>query len=275
MSADNSPSGSLTPRWLRVFVALMLALAIGSGLAQGRKKKSPPGPPSDLPGRIGWLAWQLRGLHLDESAAVTEEIQKLVVGDLEQWMADRTPSDVDVRRELERVFAKLRFPTYALPSCFAQPWKGGLLIGAGYSLGWTNYERSNVLALFDNRDGKSRLVLISHFVPGTDLHYEFLSAPGAADMRFIIYGTRLGKSHPRLSAILYSFDGQSLKSLWETHDLYDGKMQVTQDKVIIRYLKEDEFISASVRGENPPRHEVIYKITPQGLTLQTDHQIPF
>lgn len=267
-------------RSVHVLLALLALVGIlGVGLAHGKKKKSkaPPPPPKDLPGYVGYLAWQLRGVHLDDSGPLTSQIQKRVVDHLEQWLADspRQTSSVEVRRELEKVFSKLRYPTFAQPAVFAQPWKGAVLIGVGYTLGWTEYDRVNVVALFEMRGGKTRLVGLTNFAPHTDLHYEFLESGGSEAFKFFIYGTRLGKSHPRLTTILYAFDGQELKPLWETRDLYDGKMNVGQERVVIRYLKEDEYIREVAHKRKPPRHEASYKITPEGLELETDQEIPF
>ncbi len=265
--------------WVRGLVGLLLlVLTLGGGVAEGKKKKKTrtlPPPPADLPGHINYLARQLTYLPLDESDPIASQIQKLVVDHLQEWLANRTASSVEVRRELETVFAPLHYPLFAQPAVFAEPWKGAVLIGAGYTLGWTDYDRVNVVALFESRGGKTRLAGLTNFVLRTDLHYEFLPAPQSGDFRFIVYGTRPGKSQPRLTAILYAFDGQSLKSLWETHDVYDGKMEVGREKVLIRYLKEDEYIRETTHARKPPRHEAVYKVTPQGLQLETDHEIPF
>ena len=271
-------NGRLTAwRWIRALAALIACIGmLGIGVAEGKKKPKTPAPPAaDLAGQVAHLAWQLRGVHIDDSAPLTDQIQKLVVDHLQEWLANRSATSVEVRRELEAVFFKLRYPTYGQPACFAEPWKGGTLIGAGYTLGWTNFSRVNVVALFEHREGKSRLVALTPFVPFTDLHYEFLPARGSDDFWFFVYGTRPGKSQPRLSAILYDFDGQTLKPLWETHDVFDGKMDVGAEKVTIRYLKEDEYVREMAHGRKPPRHLATYKFTPQGLEIESDQEIPF
>ena len=169
----------------------------------------------------------------------------------------------------------LHYPLFGQPAAFAYRWKDSTVIGAGYTLGWTDYDRQNVLAIFDCRGGQSRLATVTNFVPHTDLHYEMLTPQGWDDLRFLTYGFRLGKSQLRLTAILYAFDGQNLMPLWETQDVYDGKLDVQNDKVIIRYLKEDEYIREVTAKHVPPRHEAIYLITPTGLQLLDDHEIPF
>ncbi len=248
----------------------------GTGTAEaGKKKNVPTGPPSDLPGHVNFLAQKLYGQPLEDAAPVTDEIRKLVLGHLEQWMANRTPSDVDVRRQLESAFSELHYPLFGKPAVFAEPWKGGMVIGAGYTLGWSDYNRVNVVALFETREGKSHLAAESSFIPRTDIHYEILPRQENDDLRFFIYGFRLGKSQLRLSAVYYAFDGQSLKSLWEIQDAYDGKMEVRGDKLIIRYLKEVEYIREVAHNRFPPRHESVYLITPTGLRLQTEREIPF
>jgi DNA-binding HxlR family transcriptional regulator len=52
-------------------------------------------------------------------------------------------------------------------------------------------------------------------------------------------------------------------------------MDVGPDKVVIRYLKEDEYVREVAHRRKPPRHEAIYKLTSQGLELEADHEIPF
>ena len=254
--------------------AVAVVFAAGAAMAQEKKTNDPP-PPSDLAEYVSNQAWKLRGEHLDESGEITGDIQKRVLDHLQEWIADRNVSSVEVRRELEAAFSKLRYPTFAWPKCFAESWKGGVVIGAGYTLGWTRNNRVNVLAIFERRDEKTRLVTVTSFVPYTDLNYEFIPARESDDFWFLVYGTRPGKSHPRLSAVLYDYDGESLKSLWETGDVYDGKMEAGEEKVTIRYLRENEFIQETSQGRNPPRHEAVYKITPQGLELERDHEIPF
>jgi len=252
---------------------LVLAYMFAGGLAEGKKKVPPP--PPGLPGHVKTLAEQLPGVMLEDAEPITGEIQKLVVDHMVEWMSPRTPTDVDVRRELESVFSLLHYPLFGQPAVFASLWKGSTVIGAGYTLGWNDFDRQNVLMIFESRDGKSRLATLTNFVPRVDLHYEFLPPQGWDDFRFFTYGFRLGKSQPRLTVILYSFDGQNLKSLWEAHDVYDGKMNVQQDRVVIRYLKEDEYIREVEAKRKPPRHEAVYRITPGGLTLEDDHEIPF
>ena len=260
------------------FSLLLLALAFSfplSALAAQGNKKTPPPPPADLPGHVNYLAQQLYGVMLEDATPVTDEIQKLVLAQLQQWMADRTPSDVEVRRELEMAFSELHYPLFGQAAAFAQPWKDQVVIGAGYTLGWSDIDRTNVIAIFSNRLGHSRLVTVTNFVPRTDLHYAFPQEPEGDALRFFVYGFRLGKSQPRLTAIFYAFDGQSLKSLWEARDLYDGKIDFGKDKVVIRYLNEDEYIHELAQRRKPPRHETVYAITPKGLEVQSEKDIPF
>jgi hypothetical protein len=259
---------------VRLLVLWLVAGLLVAGVAEAEKKPALP-PSSTLPGQINSLAKQLPGVMLEDAGPITGEIQKLVVDHMTAWMANRTPTDVEVRRELENAFSLLHYPLFGQPAVFASSWKGGTVIGAGYTLGWNDYDRENVLMIFASRDGKSRMAALTNLVPRTDLHYEILPAQGWDDLRFLTYGFQLGKSQPRLTAILYSFDGQNLKSLWETHDVYDGKMDVQKDKVVIRYLKEDEYIREVTAKRKPPRHEAVYLITPTGLQLQDEHEIPF
>lgn len=250
-----------------------MTVVLAVGIAEGKKRALPP--PTGLPAQINNLAKQLRGVMLDDAGPITSQIQKLVVDHMVEWMADRTPTDVETRRELESVFSLLHYPLVGMPAAFAQPWKGQTVIGAGYSLGWTDFDRQNVVAIFTSSGGKSHLVTITNFVPRTDLHYEILPQLSWDDFRFFVYGNRLGKSQERLSVILYSFDGQNLKPLWEKQDIYDGDMDVTKDKVTIKYLKEDEYVEAVQRHRHPPRHLATYQLTSAGVELSDDHEIPF
>ncbi|HLW78965.1 MAG TPA: hypothetical protein VKU44_05125 [Terriglobia bacterium] len=256
-----------------------LAVALGAGLAQTKERKPASPPPSDLPARVNDLARKLIGVPLDESDPITSQIEKLVVDHFQTWLEKQPPGgdlrDVPVRVELEGVFAKLHYPVYGWPAVFARPWKGGTLVGVGYTLGWSDYDRVNVMALFEARQGRIHLAAVDRFVPHTDLHYEFMSPPPSGDFWFVAYGKRLGKSQPRLTAALYSFDGQSLKSVWQVRDAYDGRISVGPNWVTIRSLREDEYIRETEAGRKPPRYESIYMATPSGLQLQSERTIPF
>ena len=154
-------------------IVSILILSFGMGMAEG-KKKVPPPPPTTLPERVNALAKELPGVMLVDADPITSQIQKLVVDHMSEWMANRTPTDVEVRRELESVFSLLHYPEVAQPATFAFPWKGQLVIGAGYTLGWTDFDRQNVVAIFTSSGGKSQLATTTNFIPRTDLHYEML-----------------------------------------------------------------------------------------------------
>ena len=258
----------------RIQLASILILFFGLGMAAGRKK-APPRPPTTLPERVNALAKQLPGVMLVDAEPITSPIQKLVVDHMSEWMANRTPTDVDVRRELESVFSLLHYPEVAQAATFAFPWKGQVVIGAGYTLGWTDFDRQNVVAVFTSSGGKSQLVTTTNFVPRTDLRYEMLPQLAWDDLRIFTYGTRQGKSQKRLSVILYSFDGQNLKPLWENLDIYDGEMDIIKDKVTIKFLKEDEYVEAVQRERKPPRHLSTYQLTATGIQFLEEHDIPF
>jgi hypothetical protein len=274
-------STEVTARWTRILISLVALVAmLAPGAALGARKKKPkPAPPpvSDLPNYVSHLAWQLRGKHLDESGEITGEIQKAVLNHMQEWLA-ADPSraeSVTARRELERIFYNLRYPTEAKPACFDEPWQGATLLGVGYTLYWTNYNRVNVLALFEKRAGKVRLAAVTDFIPMVDLAYEFHPPVGSEDFWFFARGTRPGKSQQRLSTILYAFDGERLKPLWEKRDIYDGRMDIGESKVVIRYLKEDEYVREQAHNRKPPRHEATYLITANGLELESDREVPF
>jgi hypothetical protein len=245
-----------------------------SAMAQD-KKQAPPPPPADLPGHVNYLAQQLYGVMLEDATPLTDQIQKLVLAQLQEWMMDRSPTDVEVRRDVDMAFSQLHYPLFGQAAAFARPWKDQVVIGAGYTLGWTNIDRTNVLAIFSSQQGHSHLVTATSFVPRTDLHYAFPEEPEGETFRFFVYGFRLGKSQPRLSVIFYSFDGKNLKSLWEARDLYDGKISFGKDRVVIRFLNEEEYVKETAHGRRPPRHQTVYTVTPTGLEVQSEQDIPF
>lgn len=265
----------------RILAALIVIVAmIGPGMAEAAKKKKPKpvAPPvSDLPNYVSFHAWQLRGKHPDESGEIAGKIEKAVLDHMQEWLAadPARAESVAARRELERIFFNLKYPTAAKPSCFDQPWRGSTLLGVGYTLSWTNYNRSNVLALFEKSGGKVRLAAVTHFIPMVDLRYAFHPPVGSEDFWFFAWGMRPGKSQQRLSAVLYAFNGQELKTLWETRDAYDGRMDIGEKKVILRYLREDEYVREQSHDRKPPRHEATYLITANGLELESDREIPF
>ncbi len=265
-------------------MAAAIAALIGTGMAQaGKRKGGHSAPPQELPDRISQLAAQLKGVQLVNAGDIPGQVQGLAIGALTAWMSQggfengssRYPVDVRVRMQLDQYFSRLQIPFFAVPVVFAKPWNGGELIGAGYTLGWSDFDRVNALALYDTRDGKARRVALSPFVPGAEMHFHFLPDSPSGAFRFIIYGNRLGKSQPRLSAILYSFDGVKLDSQWERQDLYDGKLEVTPGAVTLRYLIEAEYIQAVQQQQLPEWHEEIYRVTPQGLALETERRVAF
>src|SRR6266568_4198192 len=184
------------------------------------KRKKPPPPPPDVSDHVRELAQKLYGMALDDAEPITGEIEKAVLSDLNAWAANRAPTDVEMRRELERVFSKLHYPLIGDPAVLAAAWNGRTLFCAGYTLGWTDTNKVNVLAMFESAGGKTHRVTVTNFVPHTDLHFEALPAAASGDFRFITYGNRLGKSQVRLTAILYGYDGQALDKLWEVDDAY-------------------------------------------------------
>jgi hypothetical protein len=109
MDTQTSRNRFATARWIRISVVLIALVAVlGVGVVEAKKKKVKPVPPADLPGHVGYLAWQLRGVHIDDSAPVTDQIQKLVIDHLQEWLANRMATGVETRRELEAVFFSLK-----------------------------------------------------------------------------------------------------------------------------------------------------------------------
>jgi len=265
----------------RVCVLLFAAICAASSAAQ-EKKKLPP-PPTDLPGHVEYLAAQLYGVPLDESEPLTHEIEKLVLDHMGEWLTvhppdangagrgSQIPYDVRVRRELESVFGKLREPINAGAAAFTAPYQHDRLICLGYELGWSDYNAVSVTALYEGGDGPMRQVAVAHLVPATNLNYRLLDAPAAGQLWFLVYGTRQGKSHPRLSAVLYAFDGKTLQPLWKKLDVFDGKISFPAHRIVINYLNEDEFKRAVTTGGAVTRHEAAYHPGPKGLEVEYDH----
>jgi hypothetical protein len=262
-----------------IFVSLVPA----AGFAQGAKTQVAPS--SDVSIKIGALGPRLLVTPLDESDPLTSQVQELVLDDVLKWITqnppdpdphdDGTPYEVKVRKEMESDFSKLHYPVFGHPHVLSQVWKGAVMIVCGYTLGWSDYDRANVVALFVTRHGQTRMLGVDHFVQRTDLHFEIFPGPDPASFRFLAYGFRLGKSQPRLSAALYGFDGQSLKSLWQVQDVYDGKLDLDNGVLVIRYLKEQEYIRELTYNRKPPRHKATYKPSAEGLNLESDVEIPF
>jgi hypothetical protein len=259
----------------------VLMLAAVSGMARPRPGANQRS--TDLPDQINNLARQLYEVPYYSAGAIPGEIQKLVLGSLAQWLDQNGgpqakspyPLDVRVRMQLENDFSKLHYPWFASPVTFIRTWKGEQLIGAGYTLGWSDFDRVNCVALFERVAGRTSMPAVTNFVPQADLNYAFLPDTSSGDFRFMVYGYLLGKSQPRLSAILYSFDGKTLRNLWEQQDVYDGKINITAETVTLRYLVEDEYVQAVQQNQFPPGHEAIYQVTPQGLALITEKNIPY
>ncbi|TAM81623.1 MAG: hypothetical protein EPN47_12830 [Acidobacteria bacterium] len=252
---------------------LAAAIALGLGVAQARKKEPKPKP--GLPDHISSLGKKLYGLDIEDAKPITDEIQKLVVGHLNVWIASRSPNIIEVRHELEQAFSKLDYPAVGTPSIFIAPWKNVNLIGAGYTLGWSNIWRINVLVIYENQNGQTREVTTTSFVPQTDMHYAVMDTLPNSDFRFLAYGWRLGMSHARLSAVLYTFDGKTLESQWKADNLFDGKLTASNDTVVISYVDQDEYVRLTQQDQLPPRHEKTYKLTPEGLQLENARDLPY
>jgi hypothetical protein len=252
---------------------LAAAIAFGMGTAQARKKE--PAPKPGLPDHVAALGKKLYGLDIEDAKPVTDEIQQLVVGHMNSWIANRTPDLVEVRHELEQTFSKLEYPAEGTASVFIAPWKDVKLIGAGYTLGWSDIWRINVLVIYENQNGHTHEVTTTSFVPRTDIHYAILTPSGTGDFRFLAYGRRLGMSHPRLSAVLYTFDGKTLQSPWKVENLFDGNLSAHNNTVVISYVDRDEYIRETQLGHLPARHQKTYQLTPQGLQLESAHDVPY
>lgn len=282
ISTQQRKSGAERRVGVCLLCAVLFCASAGLAMASG-SARAKAAPPQDLPDHVNELVRQLYGVELYDSGDITKQVQDLVIGSLTSWMSsngfEKTdtsyPLDVRVRMQLDHAFSKLHYPFFGTPRVFVRPWNGGELIAAGYTLGWSDFERVNVLVLYFEHKGETRQVALAHFVPRTDMHYAFLPPSASGAFRFLVYGNRSGKSQPRLSAILYSFDGKTLSNLWERQDLYDGKLTVAPDEVTVRYLIESEYIQATQQGQLPPWHRAVYKVTGKGLTLLSERLVPY
>jgi hypothetical protein len=265
-------------------VVLLGSLGVSSAqLAPEKKIKLPP-PPADLPGHVNYLAKQLYGVALDDSEPLTGQIEKLVLDHMSAWLSAHPPGsgstpeaggfpyDVRVRRELEHVFGQLHYPFEARCAAFEKPFGTGELVGAGYSLGWDQFNRVSVVALFQVNGQTAQQVAVTHFAPYVDLQFQLFNPPPAAtdQVWFMAYGTRLGKSHPRLSAALYAFDGKTLQTLWQKTDLYDGRISFSGDRVTIDHLNEDEFTQAVAAHTPAVQHETVYRVGAKGFDVESE-----
>lgn len=278
-SPDRRPSVLLCGRCLILLVVVLLAV---TAIAIAKKKKQQQ--PTDLPSRIASIAQQLWGVPLDESEPLTSQVEKLVLDHMSQWFASNpppaqtppggTPYAVTVRRQIEDLFGGLHSPVYANANTFERPFGDGQLLLAGYTLGWSDFDRVNVVALYQVHGSAVQQVALTHFLPDVDLRFHIFAPPSSVTGQFwfMIYGNRMGKSAPRLSAELYAFDGRTLKSLWKIQDVYDGKFSFTPDsgRIVMSYLKEDELTQAIASNSQVIRHEAAYHVAPDGFALEYD-----
>ena len=274
---SHNRSNSKRCRQLRLLAVVAVALTVffGPAHASARRRKKRGGKPPAMSARVLQIAQQLPGATLDDAQPTARKIEHLVLADLDQWSASRTVSFVEVRSHLEQDFSLLTDPLSGSAASFEQPWHGETLIVAGYTLGWSNYDRVNVIAIYRTGKGSTRRIATINFVPRTDLRFIPLVGSSFGSLRFIAYGWRLGMSEPRLTAALYSFDGKSLRRLWERRDAFAGKISVLGEKVMIRYVDEQQFINSTSAGDAPQAHEAIYQLTRAGLKLLSIQPVRF
>jgi hypothetical protein len=266
-------------RWQRRAKNLAIALGLLTSLTGAaprlEAKKRNSRLSIGLPAQIHQLILKAYGLSIQEAKPTTDEIQNLTIRHLDRWIQNRAPNFVEARRELEREFGTLRYPFYVQCSAFEARWKSRQVIGAGYSLGWSKYDRVNVVALYEKSGNRTRRIALTHFVPRTNLNYIVVPPDSAGDFRFFIWGTRPGKAQPRLTAILYSSNRRGLKPLWEKKNLFDGKIEVQNNQVVLTYVDETSFVNAVQQNTLPHRHQAIYQLLPQGLKFESERNIPF
>lgn len=280
-SLNNKVRPVVAARYQRGLILLIIALLAAGPAALAKKKKQQP---ADLPTRVASIAQLLWGMPLDESQPLTSQVETLVLDHMNQWFTSHPPEGqpspgsgpyaVEVRREIESLFADLHSPLYANVNTFERPFGDGRLLAAGYTLGWSDFDRANVIALYEIHGATVQQAALTHFLPDVDIRFHLFDPPPAAagQFWFLAYGNRLGKSSPRLSAELYAFDGKALKSLWKIQDVYDGRFSFspTGGRVVMSYLKEDELTQAIASNQQVMRHEAAYHVAPDGLDQEYD-----
>jgi hypothetical protein len=267
---------------LRVLLLSALVLALVVARPVEARKRKPQRPRVDLPTQLENIAAQLYGKPLDESEPLTAQFEKLVLDDMSQWLVAHPageatgagyPYDVRVRHQLEDIFAKVRYPEVANAATFADSLGEHRLVGLGYQLAWSDFNAVTVVALYESGESPMRPLAITHLIPSTNVHFRpFDPPPGATgQFWFLAYGTRMGKSNPRLSAELFSLDGATLRTLWKRADMFDGKISFPGNRVVISYLNEDEFKKAVNTNSPVTRHEAAYHVGPKGFEVVYDH----
>ena len=267
--------------WLRIWFFLSLSVILGfsleSGAAQGHNV-SRPNSDSTASFIRAWVG-ALDRTDMTDALPMNYHIQELVIRYVEDYVTRKgdfqSISSVDLRRDLEiSVFGELKWPFQAMVRTFKHPWKDGYLIGVGYSLRWTDQNRFNAIGLFFIQRGKITRLGLTNFVPGANLSFEIFPPSNQDEFLFLVSGVRKGKSHPRLSLVLYSLKEGELKSLWKRVDIYDGKFQVENAGLRITYLKEEEFIHETRYGRLPSRYEALYSRKGSEYSLEYDKTVP-
>jgi len=57
-----------------------------------------------------------------------------------------------------------------------------------------------------------------------------------AELWYLAQGVRFGASHRNLTVVLYSFDGQKLRPIWQKYDLPGGEVNITDRGIELKYL---------------------------------------
>lgn len=62
-----------------------------------------------------------------------------------------------------------------------------------------------------------------------------LHSPRAGEVWYLVWGRRIGDTAARLRVHLYSFDGRTVKKIWERDGLRGGAVRVSEDRIILDY----------------------------------------
>ncbi len=264
-------------KWKAAIAVLVLGLLVAPAGVEAKKKpraKSAAELARPTSHYITTWSQTLVKYDLEDSRKMNLHIRELVFRHVEQYINRQeaaSVSPVEVRREVERLFDGVRWPVNVIVKTFLKPWKQERLLGVGYSLGWSEQNRYNALAIYSLEEGKMREVSVLEFVPGPDLQpFGFVPTQNPDEWLLLVHGFRKGKSHPRLSAALFAFDGKQFRSVWEKRHVYDGKIKVENGNLVISFYQEEELIREALYRRLPPRYRAVYRRQDSTYVLDTE-----
>ena len=264
-------------KWKAAIAVLMLGLlAAPAGVDAKKKSKSKSAADLARPTSHYITTWSktLVKYDIEDSRKMNLHIRRLVFGHVEQYLNGQeagSVSQVEVRRQVERLFDGVKWPLNVIVKTFLKSWKQERLLGVGYSLGWTEQNRYNAVAIYSLGGGKIREVSVLEFVPGPDLRpFDFVPTENPDEWLLLVHGFRKGKSHPVLSAALFAFEGGQFQPIWEKLHVYDGKLKVEDGNLVISFYQEEELIREAHQRRLPPRYRAVYRRQDSTYVLDTE-----